>query len=164
MTFKKLFFQCGIIAVASLLTGMTYNHFSPKGLELIRQPAVKQSYERIQGQDPKKSKQLSLDEAYTLFKTKAALFVDARQEVLYKMAHIKDAEWIYHQTAKENSKLKDYKKDQLLIIYCGGPKCEQAEHLIDQLEEMGFTNVFLFAGGMDEWRAAGYPIDEHHKK
>lgn len=164
MTLKKLFFQCCIIATASLLSGMTFNHFSPKGLALIRQPSVKQSYQRMETQDPKKSKQLSIDEAYTLFKTKAALFVDARQEILYKMAHIKDAEWIYHQTAKENPKVKDIKKDQLMIIYCGGPKCEQAEHLVDELEEMGFSSVFLFPGGMDEWRAAGYPIDEHHKK
>ena len=116
MTLKKLFLQCGIIAAASLLSGMTFNHFSPKGLALIRQPSVKQSYQRMETQDPKKSKQLSIDEAYTLFKTKAALFVDARQEILYKMSHIKDAEWIYHQTAKENPKVKDIKKDQLMII------------------------------------------------
>ncbi|MBL7995761.1 rhodanese-like domain-containing protein [bacterium] len=164
MALKKLLFQCGIIGAASLLSGMTFNHFQNKGLDVIRKPAVKSSYQRMETQDPKKSKQLSIDEAYTLFKTKAAVFIDARQEVLYKMAHIKDAEWIYHQDAKENPRLKDYKKDQLLIIYCGGPKCDQADHLVDELEEMGFTNVFLFPGGMDEWRAAGYPIEERQKR
>ncbi|KAB2879821.1 rhodanese-like domain-containing protein [bacterium] len=164
MLFNKLLFQCGIIAASSLLSGMTFNHFHDNGLDVIRKPAVKSSYQRMETQDPKKSKQLSIDEAYTLFKTKAAVFIDARQEVLYKMSHIKDAEWIYHQNAKENPRLKDYKKDQLLIIYCGGPKCEQAEHLVSELEELGFTGVFLFPGGMDEWRAAGYPIVERNKK
>lgn len=143
---------------------MTFNGFRSNGLALIRKPEVKQAYHRMETQDPKKSKQLSLDEAFTLFKTKAALFVDARQEVLYKMAHIKDADWIYHEGAKDNPKLKDIAKDRLMIVYCGGAKCEQAEHLVDQLEEAGFTNVFVFPGGMDEWRAAGYPIDEHHKR
>lgn len=164
MTFKKIFFQCCIIGAGSLLSGMTFNHFHPKGIELIRKPAIKQAYKRMETQDPKKSKQLSIDEAYTLYRTKVALFVDARQEVLFKMAHIKDAIWIYHQTADENPTLKEFKKDQLMIIYCGGPKCEQAEHLVDELEKMGFTSVFLFPGGMDEWRAAGYPIEEHYKK
>ena len=164
MFIRKLFLQSCIISLASLICGMTFNQFSPKRIEIIRQAEVRQAYQRMETQDPKKSKQLSLDEAYTLFKTKAGLFVDARQEVLYKMAHIKDADWIYHDGAKDNPKLKDISKDRLLVIYCGGPKCEQAEHLIDQLEDLGFTNVFLFPGGMDEWRAAGYPIDEHNKK
>lgn len=164
MISKSIFFQCGILCVASLLSGMTFNRFNKNGLDTVRKPVIQPAYQRIQEQDPEKAKRLSLDEAYTLFKTKAALFVDARQEVLYKMAHIKDAEWIYHQTAKENPKLKDYPRERLMVVYCGGPKCEQAEHLMGQLEELGFTNVFLFSGGMDAWRAAGYPIDELPKK
>ena len=164
MTIKKIVFQCSIMVMTSLLSGMTFNHFHKKGLELIRKPAVPRSYRHMETQDPKKSKALSVDEAYTMFKTKAAVFIDARQEVLYKMSHIKNAEWLYHLDVKDNPRLKDYKKDQILIVYCGGPKCEQAEHLVDELEELGFTGVFLFPGGMDEWRAAGYPIEERPRK
>jgi rhodanese-related sulfurtransferase len=164
---KTFLNQAIIILLSTAAIGLTFNHFNRHGLPLVPdQPAVSSEHKAIpdtQG-NKRSKKELSLDEAYTLFKTNSALFVDARAEFFYKASHIHDAISIFFRTAEDNPRLKEMAKDKTLVTYCGGNRCDQAHQLLEKLEDAGFTNVFIFSGGMDEWRAAGYPIDEDKKK
>jgi len=42
-------------------------------------------------------------------------------------------------------------KDVPIIVYCQNSKSKSSEKLIDHLMNSGFTNVFEYSGGMDEW-------------
>lgn len=162
MSIRSTLFRMMILAISSLSVGIAFNQWHSGGFawdKLIRRDHSK-TYMRMPLQDASKLQRLSLDEAYTLFKTKAGLFVDARQEAIFKLAHIQGAVSCYYSRAKELPIVKEWEKNKTLITYCGGPRCDQADRLAMQLIEMGFTNVFVFTGGMEEWRTAGYPIEE----
>lgn len=48
---------------------------------------------------------------------------------------------------------------QPVITYCSGLACDDALLLSLFLRDHGYTNVWLFPGGMEEWRAAGYRME-----
>ncbi len=41
--------------------------------------------------------------------------------------------------------------DTPLVVYCGGPLCDDALQLIGRLNEAGFVNTSLFLQGMEGW-------------
>jgi rhodanese-related sulfurtransferase len=49
---------------------------------------------------------------------------------------------------------------QPLVAYCSGVECDESLLLAIELRRMGFTNVVLYAGGIQKWREAGYPVEE----
>lgn len=49
---------------------------------------------------------------------------------------------------------------QPILTYCSGHQCDESLKLSQHLLHNGFTNVHLFAGGMSDWTAAGYPVEK----
>lgn len=45
-----------------------------------------------------------------------------------------------------------------IVLYCGGGY--RSALAADNLQRMGYTNVWSMDGGMRAWREAGYPIDK----
>jgi rhodanese-related sulfurtransferase len=50
-------------------------------------------------------------------------------------------------------------KDAEIIVYCSGPTCPQSHAAAEKLVKLGFTNVTLFKGGLEEWKRAGFAIE-----
>jgi rhodanese-related sulfurtransferase len=121
-------------------------------------------YSSVSDSGSVKHKTISLTEAYNLFKDKQALFIDSRHPFLFKKAHIRDAVLIYFRTADTNSVFSLIDRAQPVVLYCGGPECDQANTLADIMIRKGYTGIMIFSGGMDEWRTAGYPLDEGKNK
>ncbi len=46
-----------------------------------------------------------------------------------------------------------------IIVYCSGPNCTASIHIYNLLATAGFTNIRRFAGGLEEWEDAGYPLE-----
>jgi rhodanese-related sulfurtransferase len=105
-------------------------------------------------------KEISLAEAYELFNNKSALFVDARQPFFFERAHIENSISVHFRKADTLGVVKTLDKRQTLVVYCGGPDCDQAHRLAKTLMLKGFMSICIFTGGMDEWRAAKYPLTE----
>ena len=49
--------------------------------------------------------------------------------------------------------------EQPILVYCSGQACDESLLVSSNLLEQGFTNVSLFAGGMEEWLAAGHDLE-----
>lgn len=49
--------------------------------------------------------------------------------------------------------------EQPVITYCSGLACDDALMLSLFLRDQGYTNVLLFAGGMEAWLKADYPVE-----
>ena len=47
-----------------------------------------------------------------------------------------------------------------IMTYCFGKKCDESFLLSQYLRRQGFTNVVLFAGGFETWRAEGHPVEK----
>ena len=50
-------------------------------------------------------------------------------------------------------------EDREIVIYCSCPNEVSAARIAKQLHAAGFTRVRPLTGGIDAWRAAGYPIE-----
>lgn len=45
-----------------------------------------------------------------------------------------------------------------VLFYCNGPKCGRSVKSVRIALECGYTDIYWFRGGFEEWRAKGYPI------
>lgn len=94
-----------------------------------------------------------------------AAFVDARSRDHYEEGHISGAYYLNHY---QSQKLIDEVRPALeqadfIVVYCGGGDCEDSILLATSLiSEYGFDygRVYVYLGGMEEWKAGSHPITE----
>ena len=48
---------------------------------------------------------------------------------------------------------------QPIMTYCSGKQCDESFLLTLYLRKAGFTNIVLYAGGFDQWKAEGLPVE-----
>jgi rhodanese-related sulfurtransferase len=99
-------------------------------------------------------KTVTLDQVKKHVKDINFIFVDARPEEEYKTEHIGNAISIFpYDENKDNyfKKLTTLPNDKIIVVYCSGGQCEASHHIVEDLISFGYTKVFLFAGGWEEW-------------
>jgi len=101
---------------------------------------------------------ISLTLAKELFDD-GVLFIDARDDAYFVAGHVKSAlknaflmELIFTIEAIQN-------KHAPVVVYCGDPGCGDSEDLAYDLQDSGFTKLYVFKGGWLEWSKAGYPSE-----
>ena len=57
------------------------------------------------------------------------------------------------------SELQSVGKGEKIVAYCNGVTCWMSPKAVMALVKMGYTNIFWFRGGMNEWTKKAYPID-----
>jgi rhodanese-related sulfurtransferase len=50
-------------------------------------------------------------------------------------------------------------KDTSIVVYCSGPSCPNSRQAGDKLVAFGFTNVRVFEGGLEAWKASGRSVE-----
>ncbi len=50
-------------------------------------------------------------------------------------------------------------KDAEIVVYCANPDCESSIETSERLIALGYTNVLHYAGGKNEWRERGLPLE-----
>jgi rhodanese-related sulfurtransferase len=50
-----------------------------------------------------------------------------------------------------------------IVVYCSNPDCDDSVVTAGRLQALGYTNVRHFAGGKDEWRDRGLPLERAGK-
>ena len=105
---------------------------------------------------------IDLAMAKRLFNKKAAVFVDARSSWPYQLGHVPGALHVPPSAVPTafDAELADLSKDTVLVVYCSGATCNLGSKLAQKLaEEMGFSRIYVFAGGFPQWEEAGYPVE-----
>jgi rhodanese-related sulfurtransferase len=46
-----------------------------------------------------------------------------------------------------------------IVVYCANASCDDSIATGERLRDLGYTNVRHYAGGKDEWRALGLPLE-----
>lgn len=49
-------------------------------------------------------------------------------------------------------------KAQPIVVYCANKECPASSNEGQKLESMGYTQVYDYEGGKEDWQQAGYPI------
>ena len=88
-----------------------------------------------------------------------AVLVDARSAGSYVKEHIAGALSLplEETTRQQAPQLKGVAKDAVIIVYCNGFSCHDSMQLGKLLIKAGYGLVYVFEGGLPEWRDAGYP-------
>jgi rhodanese-related sulfurtransferase len=50
-----------------------------------------------------------------------------------------------------------------IVVYCSSPDCDDSVATARRLQALGYTNVRHYAGGKNEWRDAGLPLERAGK-
>lgn len=46
-----------------------------------------------------------------------------------------------------------------VIVYCASASCDESEKAAKDLENVGFSKVYDFEGGIEAWKDAGLPLE-----
>ncbi len=91
---------------------------------------------------------------------KAGLIIDARAGKYYSAGHIPGATNYqlpdFDDKSTKRSTLEAYDE---LIVYGDNPGSPEAKGLTKRLMFIGYSDIRLFAGGFDEWKEAGLPVE-----
>jgi rhodanese-related sulfurtransferase len=110
--------------------------------------------------DDSKTRIRELDVAETrahLAANPQALLVDVREDNEWQQAHAAGAEHLGRGIIERDIEARVPDHDAELILYCGGGY--RSALAADNLQRMGYTNVFSMAGGWKAWQDANAPIE-----
>jgi rhodanese-related sulfurtransferase len=97
-------------------------------------------------------REVSVEEAVAK-RDAGAFILDVRQPEEWNAFHVPDSTWI--PLAELASRVDELPKDQEIVVVCrSGNRSAQGR---DILLDAGFTQATSMAGGLTQWRAAGYP-------
>jgi rhodanese-related sulfurtransferase len=101
---------------------------------------------------------------YTLLSSNRDVTVfDVRQplDLLGDSVIIPDARWFAPQAVLDDPSL--ISKNTDLIIYCTCPSDRTGLIVVRRALALGFSQIRLLKGGLDGWRAKGYPVEPYEK-
>lgn len=102
---------------------------------------------------PAKALEIRFDQVEKLLANPEIMLIDARPAREFEAGHIGNAINIYTPEFEQNiGRIIGIPRDKSIIAYCGGGACELSHELADNLIKMGFTRVFVYVGGWNEWK------------
>jgi len=176
---KKTCKEIFVILLISILIGLIANALSPNGIALIRDDSErflidssKTKSDNFKNQRGKLNKagfyqpvNIPVETAKILFDD-GILFVDGREPAEFQQGHIQGAINIDYKIFKDKTKeekneiMKDIRKDQAVVSYCGSDSCEISIDNAYEMAKVGFDDMKIYLGGYKEWKQFGYPIEE----
>jgi rhodanese-related sulfurtransferase len=98
--------------------------------------------------------QISVSEAYEKYK-QGAFFIDVRTQEEWNEFHAPNTSLV--PLDQLPSRLNELPRDREIVVVCrSGNRSQQGR---DILLNAGFTRVTSMTGGLNDWRAAGYPVE-----
>jgi rhodanese-related sulfurtransferase len=148
--------EAGILLAVATALGLIYTASNEKGL-FARSSEAKIT-ERVAAEAPP---MISLSEAWNLYQSGDAVFVDARHEFDFRLGHITGAINVpLREYEVKKALLSGFPKNKLIVAYCDGAECNSSIELSVKLMQDGYTDVKIFFGGWREWEDANHPTEK----
>ena len=87
------------------------------------------------------------------------VLVDALPTISYAATHLPGAINITPDTVDERAARRIPNRRTDVVVYCANPTCDSSHIVARRLIELGYWSVRHYAGGKDEWTAAGLPLE-----
>ena len=87
-------------------------------------------------------------------------FIDARDEDSFNKGHISRAITSVSFEEMVNELFNIYGFNAPLVVYCDDDECGLSEDLAYRLQAEGFSKIYVFSGGWDQWLNAGLPVNK----
>ena len=171
---KKLILK-DAVSVWLLLTGciamgIILNEMRAKPLPLVYtspQARMDQAVENLEGSGPltiQSEGDVGLEEMQKISASHAALILDARPEVFYRIGHIPSALSLprddFENSYRSLASLLQQHREQVLVVYCAGTDCQDSQTVGNALQRLGYPHVRLFRGGWAEWESENLPEEK----
>ena len=160
MNYSSSLNQIYIYITLSLLISFCVNILRTESLPFIAVPLEKiEDITQIENSSLQPQiREISIDVAERLF-SDSVLFIDAREEEYYIEGHIPnsicndDFDSLVYQ-------IEDFVAyNNGFVVYCSDDDCGSSEDLAYQLQDQGFTNIYLFKGGWKQWVENDLPME-----
>lgn len=92
--------------------------------------------------------QVDFEMVKTEIESNQVIFLDARERAEYDVSHIPNAIWVGYNDF-DIERLKNIDKNKKVIVYCSVGY--RSEKVGEKLQDMGYSNIFNFYGGIFEW-------------
>lgn len=140
-----------LIVIIAAVLGLAANAVSPRRIPYITPPKPVIA----------ESEYTPLAEAYKMWGSGAAFFLDARAAADYEAGHIANAFNVPSDAFDQHfpAVAAYLTPSSAIVCYCDGMECDLSHHLADQLRQRGFTNIHLLQNGWTVWRTAGHPAN-----
>ena len=102
-------------------------------------------------------REVNVDEARRKLESGKAKLIDVREDKEWEAEHARGAEHMGRGVIERDIEQRVPDKNAELILYCGGGF--RSALATDNLQKMGYTNVWSMAGGWRAWQAAGAPVE-----
>jgi rhodanese-related sulfurtransferase len=87
------------------------------------------------------------------------VLVDALSTISFAGAHLPGAIHIPPERVDALAGRRIPDLDAEIVVYCANSTCVSSVEVATRLVELGYTNVCHYAGGKQEWRDAGLPLE-----
>lgn len=117
-----------------------------------------EAFERLVMEVKHRIKEISADEVSSKLERKDRFrFIDVREDHEWLAGHARGAEHLGRGIIERDIEkmVPDYNTE--IVLYCGGGF--RSALAADNIQKMGYTNVFSMAGGIRGWREKGLPED-----
>ncbi|TAE21149.1 MAG: rhodanese-like domain-containing protein [Candidatus Kapaibacterium sp.] len=96
--------------------------------------------------------EIRIDQVEKLLANPDVLFIDARKANEFERGHIGNAINIFTPEFEQSiPRIIGLPREKPIVVYCGGGACELSHELAAHLVGLGFTRVFVYVGGWNEW-------------
>ncbi|MCP5050536.1 MAG: rhodanese-like domain-containing protein [bacterium] len=158
---KKIWVQMIIILVVSFAFGLAYNQFSKTPLPVFEKYKVDTTTDRETGEDLSiYYQEMDGETLDSLKETDTIVLFDARTPDRYQKGHIPGAVSLpiikFAETYDSVSHLME--EGKTIVLYCIDIHCMDSSLLAKELHKKGHQEIFIFKGGMGEWRKSGYMV------
>lgn len=99
-------------------------------------------------------KVVNYNQVLKIIRNKNFVIIDARSLDDYKKGKISNALNIFPYNENENEyfqQIMSLPRDKRFLIYCTGGNCDLSHHLAEDMANFGFSNIFIYVGGWEEW-------------
>ena len=90
---------------------------------------------------------------------RAPILLEALPEKYFVDGHLPGAKHMPHDAVKACAPSLIPDKDTAIVVYCASEACRNSHKAADALEALGYTDVAVYAGGKQDWQAAGYMLE-----
>jgi len=89
-----------------------------------------------------------------------ATLVEALPEKYWRDWHLPGAKHLPHDQVRQLATRVLPDKNAAIVVYCASSTCQNSHIAAKFLEQMGYADVAVYAGGKQDWQAAGLPVEQ----
>jgi len=104
---------------------------------------------------------ISREQIKTMLDThKSITLIEALPKKYYDAEHLPGAINMPHDEIRKLAAQMLPNQEQFIAVYCSNSQCQNSHIAAQTLMQLGYSNVYQYVEGKQDWIEAGYPVEE----